>query len=67
MSKEFRNTPDLWIVIYIFVPENDSCLLVDILAALFEKLPLALYVCIYIYMYVCLNFIKTHSCRENAW
>lgn len=64
MSKEFRNTPDLWIVIYIFVPENDSCLLVDILAALFEKLPLALYVCIYIYMYVCIK-TTTHNRAQH--
>lgn len=41
MSKELRNTSDLWIFIYVFVPENDSRLLVDILASFFEEASLS--------------------------
>ena len=37
VSEELRGTPGLWIVIYVFVPENVPCLLVDILASLFEE------------------------------
>lgn len=40
-SKELRNTPDLWIFVCVFVPENDSCLSVDILASLFEEASLS--------------------------
>lgn len=46
MSKELRNTPDLWIFIYILVPESDSWLLVDILASLFEEASLR-FLCIF--------------------
>lgn len=59
MSKELRNTPDLWIFIYIFGPENDSCLWVDILALLLEEASLSSYVCF------CSSFTKARSFRKT--
>lgn len=59
MSKELRNTPDLWIFIYVFGPKNDSCLRVDILALLLEEASLSFYV------YLCSSFTKAHSCRKT--
>lgn len=59
MSKELRNTPDLWIFIYISGPENDSCLWVDILASLSEEASLSFYV------YLCSSFTKARSCRKT--
>lgn len=59
MSKEFRNTPDLWIFICVFGPENDSCLWVDILALLSEEASLSFYV------YLCSSFTKARSCRKT--
>lgn len=51
MSKEFRNTLDLRIFSYVFAPENDSCLLVDILASLFVEASLS-FIRIYIYVHI---------------
>lgn len=59
MSKELRNTPDLWIFIYVFGPENDSCLWVDILALLSEEASLSFCA------YLCSSFTKARSCRKT--
>lgn len=59
MSKELRNTPDLWIFIYVFGPENDSCLWVDILALLSEEASLSFYV------HYVLKLYKSPFLQEN--